>query len=128
MSGWHERLDTDADGFERAVARVRPAAERLGATQFEALTAAALKEFAAAEVDVAVVEAGLGGGSTRRTCSAPRSSCSPTSASSTPSVLGETREEIAAEKLAVVGQGAAVVLCEPEWQALARSSGAGTSC
>ena len=40
---------------------MRPAAERLGATQFEVLTAAALAEFAAAEVDVAVVEAGLGG-------------------------------------------------------------------
>jgi dihydrofolate synthase/folylpolyglutamate synthase len=39
-------------------------------------------------------------------------------------LLGETREEIAAEKLAVVGEGASVVLCEPEWQALARSSGA----
>ena len=28
VSGWHERLDTDAGGFEQAVARVRPAAER----------------------------------------------------------------------------------------------------
>ena len=34
---------------------------RTGATQFEVLTAAALAEFAAREVDVAVVEAGLGG-------------------------------------------------------------------
>ncbi len=33
----------------------------LGATQFEVLTAAAFAEFAAREVDVAVVEAGLGG-------------------------------------------------------------------
>jgi len=41
-------------------------------------------------------------------------------------VLGATREEIAAEKLAVVREGATVVLSEPEWQALARSSGAGT--
>ena len=32
-----------------------------GATQFEVLTAAALAEFAAREVDVAVLEAGLGG-------------------------------------------------------------------
>ena len=47
--------------FERAVARVRKPAEELGATQFEALTAAALAEFAGAGVDVAVVEAGLGG-------------------------------------------------------------------
>ena len=42
-------------------------------------------------------------------------------------MLGETREEIAAEKLAVVQPGAAVVLGEPEWQALARSSGAATT-
>src|SRR5262249_5394144 len=61
VTGWHERLDTDAAGFERAVARVRPAAERLRATQFETLTAAGLAEFAAAAVDVAVIEAGLGG-------------------------------------------------------------------
>ena len=46
VSGWHERLDTDPATFERAVARVRPHAEALGATQFETLTAAALAEFA----------------------------------------------------------------------------------
>src|SRR4051812_15530797 len=46
VSGWHERLDTDAEGFERAVALIRPAAEAVGATQFEALTAAALASFA----------------------------------------------------------------------------------
>ena len=28
VAGWHERLDTDADGFERAVARVRPTPRR----------------------------------------------------------------------------------------------------
>ena len=35
-------------GFERAVARVRPDAEAVGATQFEAVTAAAFAEFAGA--------------------------------------------------------------------------------
>ena len=39
---------------------MRPRAE-VGATQFEVLTAAALAQFAAREVDAAVVEAGLGG-------------------------------------------------------------------
>ena len=39
-------------------------------------------------------------------------------------VLGETREAIAAEKLAVVGAGATVVLGEPEWEAVARAQGA----
>src|SRR5215217_9636850 len=63
VSGWDERIwigGGEAD-FERAVARIRPHAEALGATQFEALTAAALAEFAERQVDVAVVEAGLGG-------------------------------------------------------------------
>ena len=57
VAGWHERLDTDSESFERAVARVRRAAEEVGATQFEALTAAALADFAARGVDAAVVEA-----------------------------------------------------------------------
>ena len=46
VAGWHERLDTDRDGFERAVARIRDAAEAVGATQFEAVTAAAFADFA----------------------------------------------------------------------------------
>ena len=63
VSGWSERIQVDGDDadFEAAVERVRGPAERLGATQFEILTAAALAEFAEAGVEVAVVEAGLGG-------------------------------------------------------------------
>src|SRR5436305_3167542 len=63
VRGWSERIrirGEEAD-FEQAVARIRPEAIALGATQFEALTAAALEAFAEAAVDVAVVEAGLGG-------------------------------------------------------------------
>jgi dihydrofolate synthase / folylpolyglutamate synthase len=127
VAGWHERLDTDAEGFERAVARVRPAAERTGATQFEALTAAALAEFAEQGIDLAVVEAGLGGRlDATNVLHAPVVVLTNVGLEHTEQ-LGETREEIAAEKLAVVEQGAAVVLCEPEWQALARSSGAATT-
>jgi dihydrofolate synthase/folylpolyglutamate synthase len=40
-------------------------------------------------------------------------------------VLGETREKIAAEKLAVVAPGATVVLAEAEWKHTARGRGAG---
>src|SRR5581483_2257859 len=61
VAGWWERLDTAAAGLERAGGRVREPAERLRATQFDVLTAAALAEFATQRVDVAVVEAGLGG-------------------------------------------------------------------
>jgi dihydrofolate synthase/folylpolyglutamate synthase len=127
VAGWYERLDTDPEGFERAVAHVRPAAERSGATQFEALTAAALAEFAEQGVDAAVVEAGLGGRlDATNVLRAPVVVLTNVGLDHTEQ-LGASREEIAAEKLAVVQQGAAVVLCEPEWQALARSSGAATT-
>jgi dihydrofolate synthase / folylpolyglutamate synthase len=115
VSGWEERLDTDAESFERAVGRIRPAAERLAATQFEALTAAALAEFAAEGVDVAVIEAGLGGRlDATNVLDAPVVHLTNVSLEHT-EVLGETREAIAREKLAVARPGAIVVLGEPEW-------------
>src|SRR6202035_2082491 len=63
VRGWSERIriGNGAADFERPIAGVRPRAVALQATQFEALTAAALLAFADAGVDVAVVEAGLGG-------------------------------------------------------------------
>jgi dihydrofolate synthase / folylpolyglutamate synthase len=127
VTGWEERLDTDAAGFERAVGRVQAAAERAGATQFEALTAAALADFAEQGVDVAVVEAGLGGRlDATNVLRAPVVVLTNVGLEHT-AQLGETREEIAVEKLAVVQPGTAVVLCEPEWESLARSSGAETT-
>jgi dihydrofolate synthase/folylpolyglutamate synthase len=124
VAGWHERLDTDPDAFEHAVARVRPEAEQEGATQFEALTAAALAEFAARRVDVAVVEAGLGGRlDATNVVDAPVVHLTNVSLEHT-DVLGDTREQIAREKLAVVKPGAAVVLGEAEWEPLAWERGA----
>jgi dihydrofolate synthase/folylpolyglutamate synthase len=124
VSGWHERLDTDAEAFERAIARVRGAAEELGATQFEALTAAALAEFAARDVDAAVVEAGLGGRlDATNVLDAPVVHLTNVGLEHT-DVLGETREQIAREKLAVVKPGAAVVVGEREWEPFAWERGA----
>ncbi len=106
---------------------MRPAAEGAGATQFEALTAAALTDFADQGVDAAVVEAGLGGRlDATNVLRAPVVVLTNVGLEHTQQ-LGETREEIAVEKLAVVQEGAAVVLCEPEWDPLARSSGAATT-
>ena len=126
VAGWHERLrvaGAEAD-LEAALARVRDAAERLEATQFESLTAAALAEFAASDVDVAVVEAGLGGRhDATNVLRAPGCVLTNVSLEHT-EVLGATRAEIAAEKLAVVSPGATVVLGEPEWEGLAREQGA----
>jgi dihydrofolate synthase / folylpolyglutamate synthase len=124
--GWSERIrvgGAEAD-LESAVERVRPPAEELGATQFEVLTAAALAHFEASGVDVAVVEAGLGG--RHDATNVVRSSVQVLTnvALEHTDHLGDTREAIAAEKLAVVQPGSTVVLGEPEWADLARANGA----
>jgi dihydrofolate synthase / folylpolyglutamate synthase len=124
--GWSERVQVDGEDadLEQALERVRPAAERIAATQFEVLTAAALAEFAEAEVEVAVVEAGLGGRlDATNVLGAPVVALTNVSLDHT-DVLGETRESIAEEKLAVVTPGAKVVLGEPEWESRARARGA----
>jgi dihydrofolate synthase/folylpolyglutamate synthase len=121
VRGWGERIRVGGEetDFETAVAAVRPAAESLGATQFEALTAAALLAFAAAEVDVAVVEAGLGGRHDATNVLETRVVVLTSVALDHMDVLGDTREAIAAEKLAVIQPGCTVVLSEPEWRELA---------
>jgi dihydrofolate synthase / folylpolyglutamate synthase len=126
IRGWSERIrigGEEAD-FERAVSAVRAPAAALKATQFEVLTAAALLAFADARVDVAVVEAGLGGRHDATNVLDSRVVVLTNVALDHMEVLGDTREKIAAEKLAVVRPGMAVVLGEPEWRALAEEQGA----
>ncbi|MDX6486312.1 MAG: dihydrofolate synthase / folylpolyglutamate synthase, partial [Gaiellaceae bacterium] len=118
VSGWHERLQTDEAGFERAIERVRPAAEELGATQFETLTAAAFKDFEVRGVSAAAVEAGLGGRLDATNVIDARVVLLTNVALEHTEVLGESRELIAAEKLAVAGPGAVVVLPDEEFAAL----------
>jgi dihydrofolate synthase/folylpolyglutamate synthase len=126
VRGWGERIrirGAEAD-FERLIEGVRPRAMAVQATQFEALTAAALLGFADAGVDVAVVEAGLGGRHDATNVLDTRVVVLTSVALDHMDVLGDTREAIAAEKLAVVRPGSAVVLGEPEWQSLAEKNGA----
>jgi dihydrofolate synthase/folylpolyglutamate synthase len=127
VAGWSERIQVDGEDadLEQALERVREPAERLGATQFEVLTAAALAEFAAAEVDVAVVEAGLGGRLDATNVLDAEVVALTNVALDHTDVLGHTRPRIADEKLAVVAPGATVVLGEPEWESRARARGAG---
>jgi dihydrofolate synthase/folylpolyglutamate synthase len=71
LVSYRERIAVDGEPlapaeFAAAVARVLPAIDRVAAevgppTEFEALTAAAITELARREVDVAVVEVGMGG-------------------------------------------------------------------
>jgi dihydrofolate synthase/folylpolyglutamate synthase len=126
VRSWRERI-TIGD-FERAVERVRPAAERLGASQFEAITAAAFAEFAAESVDAAVVEAGLGGRLDATNVLDARVVVLTNVALEHTDVLGDTREAIAAEKLAVVRPEAILVLCEPEWAHVAAARVELVSC
>jgi dihydrofolate synthase / folylpolyglutamate synthase len=126
VRSWGERIrigNAETD-FERALEGVRPQAMSVGATQFEALTAAALLAFANAGVDVAVVEAGLGGRHDATNVLRSRVVVLTNVALDHMDVLGDTREAIAAEKLAVVQAGSTVVLSEPEWQAIAEQNGA----
>src|SRR5262249_34036052 len=121
---WSERIrvnGADAD-FEHAIARVRPHAE--DATQFEVLTAAALVEFAHREVDVAVVEAGRGGRHDATNVLQTRVVVLTNVALDHMDVLGDTREQIAAEKLAVVRPGVVAILGDPDWAEVARANGA----
>ncbi len=115
VSGWHERLQTDEAGFERAVERVRDAAEQVGATQFETLTAAAFKDFQVRGVPAAAVEAGLGGRLDATNVIDARVVLLTNVALEHTEVLGETRELIAAEKLAVAGPRAMVVIPDDEF-------------
>ena len=118
---WAERITVDgaeAD-FEVALARVRPVAEQHEATQFETICAAAFAEFAARGVDVAVVEAGLGGRLDATNVLRSHVVLLTNVGLEHTDVLGETREEIAAEKLAVIQEGTIAVLPDEEFAALA---------
>jgi dihydrofolate synthase/folylpolyglutamate synthase len=126
VTGWAERIRVGGEeaDFELAIARIRPVADRLGATQFESLVAAALTAFAEGRVDVAIVEAGLGGRHDATNVLRSPVQVLTNVALEHTAVLGSTREAIAEEKLAVVRPGATVVLGEPEWEELARRNGA----
>jgi dihydrofolate synthase / folylpolyglutamate synthase len=129
VRSWAERVRVDGSEaeIEAALTAVRPPSERLDATQFEVLTAAAFVAFREAGVDAAVVEAGLGGRhDATNVLDATRVVVLTNVSLEHTDVLGSTREAIAAEKLAVVHPGCTVVLGEPEWEPLARSAGAGT--
>jgi len=124
--------DLDATAFAAAVTRAAHAAELVDrslasddrVTQFELLTAAAYSELAARKVDVAVVEAGLGG-------RYDATNVIPSKVQVLTSVglehtrwLGPTITAIAKEKLAVVQEGGTLVLgadLHPEAEAVAAS-------
>jgi dihydrofolate synthase / folylpolyglutamate synthase len=120
ISTFRERIrigggEIDAAAYEAAVLAVRDAAgDRI--TQFEALTGATLLAFASAGVEWAVVEAGLGGRlDATNVLTRGRVVVLTNIDLEHTQFLGDTREAIAAEKLAVVRAGATLVVGEPGW-------------
>ncbi|WP_411277302.1 bifunctional folylpolyglutamate synthase/dihydrofolate synthase [Gaiella sp.] len=109
---WSDRLRIDGQpgDLEAALRRVRRDAEKLAATQFETMTAAALWAFADAGVDVAVVEAGLGGRFDATNVLRSRVVLLTNIGLEHTDVLGDTVEAIATEKLAVVHSDDTVVI------------------
>jgi dihydrofolate synthase/folylpolyglutamate synthase len=110
--------DVESRAFARAVERAAHAAALVDrsqhaddrVTQFEALTAAAFSELAAHEVDVAVVEAGLGGRWDATNVLPSKVQVLTTVGLEHTRWLGPTVRDIAREKLAVVREGATLVV------------------
>ena len=110
--------DVEPRAFARAVERAAHAAALVDrtqqeddrVTQFEALTAAAFSELAAREVDVAVVEAGLGGRWDATNVIPSRVQVLTSVGLEHTRWLGPTIRDIAREKLAVVRDGGTLVV------------------
>jgi dihydrofolate synthase/folylpolyglutamate synthase len=133
-SRWSERVLVHGEeiapgAFAAAVERAAQAAEVVdrsldegeAVTQFELATAAAFVALAAAGVEVAVVEAGLGGRLDATNTISSRVTVLTSIGRDHTEWLGESEEEIAAEKLAVLRDSATLVLgrVSPEVAALA---------
>jgi dihydrofolate synthase / folylpolyglutamate synthase len=124
--------DLDAEAFAAAVQRAAGAAAKVDrtlsegdrVTQFEALTAAAYAELAAQGIDVAVVEAGLGGRYDATSVIDSRVQVLTNVGLEHQRWLGPTLRDIAREKLAVVRPGGTLVCgeLEPEVEEEARAA------
>jgi dihydrofolate synthase/folylpolyglutamate synthase len=116
-----------AAAVERAATAARIVERTLGpddaVTQFEALTAAAYHELAAREVEVAVIEAGLGGRYDATNVIPSRVQVLTGVGLEHTRWLGPTIADIAEEKLAVVRDHATLVVGELDQQALAVAEG-----
>jgi dihydrofolate synthase/folylpolyglutamate synthase len=89
-----------------------PAVERIGATFFEATTAMAFDLFAREGVDAAVIETGLGGRLDSTNIVRPVASGVTSIGIDHTEYLGDTREEIAAEKAGIFKHGVPAIIGE----------------
>ncbi len=99
----------DAAALEDVAARVVPLAETLSATFFEATTAIAFELFRRANVDVAVIEVGLGGRFDATNVLTPAVGAITSIGLDHEQYLGDTIEAIALEKAGIIKPGMTVV-------------------
>jgi dihydrofolate synthase/folylpolyglutamate synthase len=96
------------------VDRWTPTVEKLGATFFEATTSLAFAHFARAEVDVAVIETGLGGRLDSTNVIDPVAAGVTTIDYDHTEYLGDTLEKIAAEKAGIYKPGRPAIVGESD--------------
>jgi dihydrofolate synthase / folylpolyglutamate synthase len=96
------------------VERWTPAVERLGATFFEATTAMAFDLFAREAVDLALIEAGLGGRLDATNVIMPEAAVVTSVGIDHVEYLGTTRESIAREKAGIFKRGVPAVIGEQD--------------
>ncbi|MGB0389696.1 MAG: bifunctional folylpolyglutamate synthase/dihydrofolate synthase, partial [Ardenticatenaceae bacterium] len=120
-----ERLRVDGqpiseESFIGQVQRLRQHINEMGeVTTFEALTAMAFVWFVESEVDVVVLEVGLGGRLDATNLVTPLVSVITPLALEHTAVLGDTMQEIAAEKGGIIKEGVPVVSANQPKEALA---------
>jgi dihydrofolate synthase/folylpolyglutamate synthase len=102
----------DEDYVVDFIERWTPTVERIGATFFEATTAMAFDLFARSEVDAAIIETGLGGRLDSTNVVHPVVAGVTSIGIDHVEYLGETREEIAAEKAGIFKRGVPAVIGE----------------
>jgi dihydrofolate synthase / folylpolyglutamate synthase len=99
-------------------ARLRPEIERRRATFFEATTCIALKYFADEQVDVAVIETGLGGRFDATNVLTPLVSVITNISLEHTEILGDTVKAIAREKAGIIKQGIPILTGTDDPEAL----------
>jgi dihydrofolate synthase/folylpolyglutamate synthase len=104
----------DAAYVTQFIEQWTPTVEQLGATFFEATTAMAFALFAEREIDVAVVEAGLGGRLDSTNVVHPIVAGVTSIGIDHTEYLGDTREQIAGEKAGIFKAGSAAVVGEQD--------------
>lgn len=110
LCDFRERVQVDGrpvaqDAMREVAAGLRPAVDRIGPTFFEATTALAFGVFADREVDLAVVEVGLGGRLDATNVITPLVTCITNVSLDHADYLGATVEEIAREKAGIIKPG-----------------------